>query len=191
MKAYEKFEKRLEELGLLDEWCDVGQCGRVATETEDGISIMVHESDGDDYSEFKFPHISEMQKSDTFRMKALKEFCQYPDDGFVAQLARWFANKNNKCPLYPLDVYFLWDDYVVINFEDDEEEIESLAEYVFAKTTEEVCEYCGECVELSQELKVQRCPKCGKWIVPCSACPLEDCANKCPLERVAQLLNKE
>jgi predicted RNA-binding Zn-ribbon protein involved in translation (DUF1610 family) len=56
----------------------------------------------------------------------------------------------------------------------------------------EFCEYCEEYVELSQELKVQRCPKCGKWIVPCSACPLEGCyASRCPLERMAQLLNKE
>ena len=190
-RAYEKFEKRLDEVGLLDEWYDAGGCGRVATTTEDGISIFVHEGNDDEYTEYQFPPIHVMQRSEDFRMRALRDFCQYPDDEFVAKLARWVANTRNECPLYPLDVYFLWDDTKSIDFVDDEK-IESLAEYVFAKTTEEVCEYCGEIVELSQELKVQKCPKCGKWIVPCSACPLTDCSNiHCPLSKMANILNKE
>lgn len=194
MKAYEKFNKRLAELGLLQEWYDQGSCGRIARETDMGISILVCEGDDDDYSEFQFPPIYEMQRNEDFRRRALKEFCYHEDDDFVSNLARWVVDTRNKCPLYPEDVYFLWDTPYVINFDDDVEECEvaSIDEYIFSKTTEEFCEYCEEYVELSQELKVQRCPKCGKWIVPCSACPLEGCcASRCPLERVAQLLNKE
>lgn len=184
MKAYEKFNKRLAELGLLQEWYDQGSCGRIARETDMGISILVCEGDDDDYSEFQFPPISEMERNEDFRRRALKEFCYHEDDDFVSNLARWVVDTRNKCPLYPVDVYFLWDTPYVINFDDDEED-----EYTFAETTEEWCPHCDECVDLEHELKVQKCPYCGKWIVPCSVCPLQDCSTKCPLERMAIILN--
>lgn len=121
MKGYEKFESRLQLFGLWEEWCQQGLCGRIATETGEGIIIWVNEGDEDNYSEFKFPPISEMQRCEDFRMRALKEFCYHDDHEFVAKLARWVADIRNKCPLYPVDVYFLWDDAEVINFEDDAE----------------------------------------------------------------------
>ena len=190
-RAYEKFEKRLDEVGLLDEWYDAGGCGRVATTTDDGISIFVHEGDDDAYTEFKFPPIKEMEKSEYFRMKALQEFCQHPDDEFVAQLARWAINYDNVCPLYPVDVYLLWSNPTIIDFEDDkvEEKIEDvLAHY---EKVDEWCQHCDNEVELAHELRVQKCPSCGKWIVPCAMCPLTDCLPKCPLERMASILNNE
>lgn len=191
MKAYEKFEKRLDEVSLLDEWYDAGGCGRVATTTNDGISIFVHEGDDDAYTEFKFPPIKEMEKSEYFRMKALQEFCQHPDDEFVAQLARWAINYDNVCPLYPVDVYLLWSNPTIIDFEDDkvEEKMEDvLAHY---EKVDEWCQHCDNEVELAHELRVQKCPSCGKWIVPCAMCPLTDCSPKCPLERMASILNNE
>lgn len=191
MKAYEKIEKRLAELGLLDEWLDMGECGRLATTTEDGISIFGYEGDGDGYAEFQFPPIHVMQRNEEFRMRALHDFCQHPDDAFVAKLARWVADIRNECPLYPLDVFFLWDSPVIIDFEDDEEEEEEKPAYKSEETTEEWCPHCDECVELQGEFKVQRCPNCGKWIVPCSLCPFEDCVKKCPLERLATILNAQ
>ena len=187
--AEDKFNARLKELGLLDEWESVGCIGRVGTENNEGIFIMVHEDSKDKYSEFKFPSMSEMSESDDFRMRALAEFHDHPDNDFIRKLVDWVVCPSRKeCPLFPLDVYFLWDDAQVTDFEDDENA--SVAEYIFAKETEETCEYCDEVVILSQELKVQKCPKCGKWIVPCSACPLTDCVSKCPLERMADILNK-
>lgn len=187
--AQDKFEKRLEELNRLEDWKSQEHEGRMGIFTDDGISIFVNEND--ECAEYKFPPISHMERSEDFRMRALRDFCNHTDDKFVAELARWVADIRHDCPLYPLDVYFLWDDAEIVEFKDDEEAI-SLSDYVFAKTTEEYCEYCDENVELSQELKVQKCPKCGKWIVPCSACPLaECCANQCPLERMAEILNKE
>ena len=191
MRADEKFEARLEELGLLEEWESIGCFGRVGAETGEGISIMVHEGDDDKYSEFKFPSMNRMSESDDFRYRALAEFHDHTDDKFIRELVYWVVcPSRNECPLFPVDVYFIWDDVQVTDFEDDEDSI-PLAEYIFAKETEEYCEYCDNTVILSQELKVQKCPNCGKWIVPCSACPLTDCAKKCPLERLAIILNKE
>jgi predicted RNA-binding Zn-ribbon protein involved in translation (DUF1610 family) len=49
----------------------------------------------------------------------------------------------------------------------------------------EIAEYCPHCedeVMLENEFKVQVCPNCGKYIVPCSICPLESCINNCPLD---------
>lgn len=188
--ASEKFEARLKELGLWEEWCKQGKCGRVATTTDFGIIILCNEGANDNiYTESWFPPMDTMQKDDAFRLNALAEFCGHHDNLFVYDLCLWVARPNeHKCPLFPADVYFIWDKPEVIFFKDDEEPA-PVAEYVFAKETEEYCEFCENDVTLSQELKVQKCPNCGKWIVPCSACPLEECQFPCPLERMASILN--
>lgn len=175
MKDYEKFEKRLNELGLYEEWCKIGQIGRIGTETEDNIIILVHEADDDAYSEFTFPPMREMSVKDDFRDRALAEFVDAGDEKFIRELVRWWINPKNKCPLFPADVYLLWDDCSYIDFEDD--------------ATEEYCPHCNTIVDLEDEFKVQRCPNCGTWIVPCSICPLGNCVAKCPLERYAIILN--
>lgn len=58
----------------------------------------------------------------------------------------------------------------------------------------EVCPYCGTEVELLPELKVQRCPSCGKHIVSCSMCLNSElghrCTGDCPLEVLAHHLNE-
>lgn len=191
MTAREKFEARLGDLGLWEEWCQQGRCGRIATTTDYGIIILCNEGTGDDnYTESLYPHISTMQKDDNFRLNALSEFCGHGDNQFVYDLCMWVARPNEyECPLFPVDVYFIWDNPSVTFFKDDQEPA-SVAEYVFAKQTEEHCIDCGEDVMLSQELKVQKCPNCGRWIVPCSACPLEHCQHPCPLERFASILNR-
>lgn len=189
MKAYEKFEKRLDELGLLEDWYDQGGCGRVAKALDDKVVVFVHEGD-DAYTEFTYPPIWEMSQDENFRRKALQEYNYGGDEKFVRELINWYLHPNRKCPLFPVDVYLVWDNPTWVDFEDDKEP-KSIAEYIFSKTTEEYCDNCEETVELSQELRVQRCPKCGKWLVPCSACPLEECSSRCPLERMAQLLNNE
>lgn len=58
-----------------------------------------------------------------------------------------------------------------------------------------VYERCPECemeVRLDAELKVQKCPKCGKYIVACAMCPnpVELCNGECPLEALCNELNK-
>lgn len=70
-----------------------------------------------------------------------------------------------------------------------------------SEKTEEHCPFCDEVVELDPELKVQRCPKCGKHIVTCSMCiavcdelmgevglKAVDCSN-CVLCKQAEYLN--
>ena len=183
MKAFQKFEKRLKELGLYDEWCSADSAGKVGTFTEDAVIVLVHEGDGDAYTEFTFPPIRKMAENEEFRRRALKEYVDAGDEGFIRQLVHWYFNPKAGCPLFPVDVYFIWEYDTCVDFEDDE--------YAVDETTEEWCPHCDTCVDLESELKVQRCPNCGKWIVPCSVCPLQDCSSKCPLERLAILLNCE
>lgn len=61
--------------------------------------------------------------------------------------------------------------------------------------TYEVCPHCECEVELDAELKVQKCPKCGKHIVTCSMCLNTDnghrCTSDCCLEILAHYLNGE
>lgn len=186
MKAYEKFENRLRELNIYDRWCKIGQIGRIGAETEDNIIILVHEADDDAYTEFTFPPMREMSVKDDFRDRALAEFVDAGDEKFIRELVWWWRNPKNKCPLFPEDVYHLWDDCSYIDFEDDVEE-----QHEEAETTEEWCPHCDTCIDLEHEFKVQKCLNCGKWIVPCSICPLENCSKHCPLERLACMLNGE
>lgn len=190
MKAYQKFEKRLRELGLFEDWHKQGAIGRVGTETEDAIIILVHESEVDKYTEFTYPTMKELGTSNEFRLRALKEFVSWDDDEFRRKLCYWVVDPSNECPLFPVDVFFLYDGCSFEHFEDDTEEtLEDVLKHY--EKTEEWCPHCDECVELEHDLKVQKCPVCGKWIVPCSVCPLTDCSTKCPLERLAIILNKE
>ena len=190
--AYEKFEARLMELGLWEDWCEQGCMGRVGAETENGISILVHEDEHDKYTEFTYPPMSKMQEDDDFRLKALAEF--YPampssEDKFLKELVYWVIGPNvNKCPLFPVDVYFIWDKAEWSDFEDDVEddkEPEPADEKI-----EEYCPHCDQEVLLEPEFKAHKCPNCGKWIVACAQCPLENCTKTCPLERMADILNK-
>lgn len=200
MKASEKFEARLHELGLYNDWLEQGGLGRVGIESEkDGegvIIILVHESEDDRYTEFTYPPIGELEQSETFRKKALSEFVDAGDETFVRNLIRWYLNPRCKCPLFPVDVYFLWDDYTYTDFEDDveEKEAESKRISLFHKDgdpIEEWCVHCDTCAHIEDEFKVQRCPNCGKWIVPCFICPLQSCARPCPLDRLATMLNED
>ena len=187
MTANYKFEARLQELGIYHDWRIIGGIGRIGVETKEGISIFVHEGHDDKYSEFQYPPMSEMQKNDDFRYRALAEFYDIIDD--LKALVEWVVSPTSLCPLAPVDVYFIWDDVKVIDFKDDEETLEDVLKHY--EKANEWCPHCDEEVELEHELKVQKCPVCGKWLVPCSVCPLTDCSTKCPLERLAIILNKE
>lgn len=190
MKAFQKFEKRLKDLGLYDEWCSMGEAGKVGIETEDGIIILVHEEEGDEYTEFTYPPMREMARDEDFRRRALNEFKEAGDEKFIRQLIWWFFYpEKNECPLFPVDVYFIWDVYRWEHFKDDE--VTYSSEFIAEGKTAEWCPHCDEEVELDAELKVQKCPNCGKWIVACSMCPLKDCSEKCPLERMERILNGE
>ena len=46
----------------------------------------------------------------------------------------------------------------------------------------EFCSRCGDEVMLENEVKIQRCPTCGHYIVPCSICPYDSCTTKCEVQ---------
>jgi len=127
MKKEQKFEARLEELGLMEEWNKQGRCGRVATTNEKGeIILFVHEDDHDAYSEFHYPKFSELRTEYSFIKACILEWNGYDKD-FEAQLDAWLSDPCGckPCPLYPVDVYFPADglETFCMDFEDDPEGI--------------------------------------------------------------------
>lgn len=63
------------------------------------------------------------------------------------------------------------------------------------RITYEMCPHCECEVELENELKVQKCPNCGKYIVACSMCLNGSvgakCTKDCCLEVLASINNNE
>lgn len=124
MTAREKFEARLKELWLLNEW-EVSSDTRIAMFDEDqSIILFVHESDDDKYSEIHFPPYAELRENEEFRKECWNEFCDHDDANFVSDLALWLTKKTDKCPLFPVDVYFpgFGSRTYYHNFEDDKDE---------------------------------------------------------------------
>lgn len=55
----------------------------------------------------------------------------------------------------------------------------------------EWCLHCEHEVELSTEMKAQKCPNCGKYIAPCGMCDCDTCeCSKCELSKECIKLNK-
>ena len=110
MTAKEKFEKRLVELGLMDEWKQQCGYGKVGKELEDGrIVILVHEFDGDGYSEETFPPYNILREDEKFQRECWKEFSVHDNGEFVKDLACWLRKCTDKCPLYPVEIFFVAD----------------------------------------------------------------------------------
>lgn len=127
MTAKQKFEARLKELGLYEEWVKQGECGRVAVEREDGIILLVHESDKDRFTEEHFPTFSELRKNPKFVEECKEEwYTDWDDDRFVRNLACWLDGYSDECPLFPVDVYFPGNQMMTEwkDFEDDENDDE-------------------------------------------------------------------
>lgn len=123
MTAREKFEARLKELGLYDEWVTCKD--KVGKVMDDGsIVILIHyEEDGDPYNEIHYPSFEELWKDEGFRNNCKQDFYCHEDDHFVAKLAYWLDIHTNgaECPLFPVDVYFTASglETEVIEFKDD------------------------------------------------------------------------
>ena len=127
MTAKQKFEARLKELGLYEEWIKKGECGKVAVEREDGIILLVHENNEDKFTEEHFPTFSELRKNPKFVEKCKEEwYTDWDDDRFVRNLACWLDGYSDECPLFPVDVYFPGNEMMTEgkDFEDDEDEDE-------------------------------------------------------------------
>ena len=136
MTAKQKFEARLKELGLYEEWTKQGECGKVAVEREDGIILMVHENNKDKFTEEHFPTFSALRKNPKFVEECKEEwYADWDDDKFVRNLACWLDGYSDECPLFPVDVYFPgnqmmteWKDFEDDEDEDEEEEYQSQLE---------------------------------------------------------------
>lgn len=108
MRKEQKFEARLREMGLYEEWNKQGGFGRVAT-TINGkggdIVLFVHEDETDNYSEIHYPSLGELREQYGFVKACILEWRNY-DTEFEKELDAWLADGSQPCPLYPVDVYF-------------------------------------------------------------------------------------
>ena len=116
MTAQEKFEARLKELGLDVKYELTGdKVGKVGKVLDDGtIVILVHYAwePHDPYTELHYPPFDELWENEKFKKECMENFFEYPDDKFVAELARWLQYGSAcryPCPLFPVDVYFAAD----------------------------------------------------------------------------------
>ena len=119
MKAWQKFEKRLEELGLLGKWNNQGGFGRIGIATQDKIILLVHEGRGDAYNEYHYPPLEALSERPEFRGKALANFEEDENPEFVGRLYQWAKLDKGKCPLMSEDVFFLATPVKAIEFTDD------------------------------------------------------------------------
>lgn len=136
MTAREKFFARLKELGLEEQYNEVGDM--VGKVLDDGrVVVLVHyEWERDDpYTEFIYPSYEELWKNEKFRKACKEEYYANccGNDEFIAQLACWLDLHRpfDKCPLFPVDLYWLPCGFETkwFNYEDDataEESIKNL-----------------------------------------------------------------
>lgn len=141
MTARQKFEARLQELGLMEEWKKQGECGKVAVEREDGIILLVHENDEDKFTEEHFPTFSELRKNPKFVEECKGEwYADGDDDKFVRNLACWLDGYSDECPLFPVDVYFPGNEMMTEwkDFEDDEDDGDEEYQHSIANNADEI-----------------------------------------------------
>lgn len=125
MTAREKFEARLKELGLEEQYNSVGDM--VGKVLDDGrVVVLVHyEWERDDpYTELIYPPYEELWKDEKFRQACKREFYINCDgnDEFIAKLAKWLDLHEDwtKCPLLPCDLYWLGVETSWQNYQDDD-----------------------------------------------------------------------
>ena len=107
MTKEQKFEARLTEMGLLNEWNKQGRCGRVATTDANGnIILFVHEDETDAYSEIHYPPFEELRTKYGFVKNCILEWKGF-DAMFECKLDAWLGGvEDSPCPLDPVDAYF-------------------------------------------------------------------------------------
>ena len=122
MTKEQKFEARLTEMGLLNEWNKQGRCGRVATTDANGnIILFVHEDETDGYSEIHYPPFEELRNKYGFIKNCILEWKGY-DAMFECKLDAWLGGvEDSPCPLDPVDAYFPASSFQTFyeDFEDD------------------------------------------------------------------------
>lgn len=109
MTKEQKFEARLIETGLMDEWNKIGRSGRVAKADENGdIILFIHEDESDNYSEIHYPSFNVLRMTYSFVKGCILEWRGTGGD-FEKRLDDWLAHgmcSSAGCPLAPVDVYF-------------------------------------------------------------------------------------
>lgn len=63
---------------------------------------------------------------------------------------------------------FAWDSTIIAKYIIDTEMVD--------QTISELCPHCNSEVEIQATFKAQRCPTCGKTILPCSICEQSECS---------------
>lgn len=146
MTAKEKFEQRLNQFDLADEWSAIGCIGKVATLDHNGnILLFIHEGSGDGYTEIHYPSYNSLRAYPEFVKACSKTFVTLDDDAtFATKVGRWLLGVTDECPLDPVDIYaVVGEDYNEIyhEFEDDADEDKEEEEY--QANIQKYSEFCG------------------------------------------------
>lgn len=125
MTAREKFEARVRELGLEEQYADDGHVGAVLPDGSVVVLVHIEYERDDPYTELHYPSFEELWKDEAFRAACKDEYYNGDcDDEFIANLARWLDIHKpwTKCPLFPVDLYWLQGGFETswFNYEDDQ-----------------------------------------------------------------------
>lgn len=87
--------------------------GRASAVKEDGIYQLEHQPSVPGfvpYAKF-YPHLSELRKDKEFVYACINHFANEQDDDFLADLCRWFAGDEKKCPVIDFDLFYIPGDF--------------------------------------------------------------------------------
>lgn len=128
MTAKEKFEARLNQLGLADEWSAIGGNGKVATFGNDGsIILLIHEGREDGYSEIRYPSYKDLRENEAFVDACAHKCVAFDNDlDFTTRTARWLLHVTDECPLVAEDIYSICEDEFNEYYNDFEDDSETL-----------------------------------------------------------------
>lgn len=141
MTAKQKFEARLDALGLREEWELNGFAG---TQTDKEIVVLVHYDNdkSDPYSELHYPRFDAMTREQMNELTHhfATEYCNSDSEKeseFFSKLASWCAGFG-PTPLFPCDVYTNLNPTEDIQFEDDEDDEEEEYQHQIADNADEI-----------------------------------------------------
>lgn len=104
--ATEKFNERVSELGLVTK--DFFN-GRVAVTCEDGIHLLERQPSVPGFIPYEkvFPTMTKLRPNKDFLYACVNHFAADHEDVFLAELCRWFAGEQDKCPIYDFDLFYI------------------------------------------------------------------------------------
>lgn len=87
--------------------------GRASATREDGIYLLEHQPSVPGFIPYLkiCPQLAELRKNKDFVCSCIKHFAEDHEDAFLADLCRWFAGREDKCPVLDFDLFYIPGDF--------------------------------------------------------------------------------